>query len=358
MADYLGKIFLGSTTTEQWLAQIAKLLNQIATQKQLVKGEISEKDKNVLNIIWHWFVNARRDIPEEFTAENLAKVGAGDLDDFENKLNLAFAKFAYQPAEPAPGGAEEQWKKPENELIEKVKKLFPSTYKKVEAPKDSMTETLKFIDPHKFKLTTEAEWIKAIMSTVAFQGFDWRNVLGIFVKRGKEMGFSAVEVQNHLRIFAAIAVERGPAFFKRKDRWGGIPKDVKEGLESLAAAYGLSLKKGGLARDDLTLNRLIAVIPSYIAEIMRASKKTPIASGVGADIHDNVRFPGAATMIPSDDQGTFDKWFESYKAFSKVINPNGDQSNLGRFATAIWKSDLYNDTQRKALWAEFNKAYV
>lgn len=353
-----GKIGIAGRTLKARLEQLKVAEDIASTVLNSVPPENRDpKDKTFVETMVRYFVENRSAISGSAALTTIQAAGFDDLDAVVGAVE-AVAEAVSMTIKVGKE-EEEKFAKPAETTSKRAKDMFPPDYKFKGTKVEDYDEVIKFINPRNFNAEkAEEEWLTAIMMTVAYQGFDWRHTLKLFVTRGKENGFAKEVIQKHMKVLVAITVERGPAFFKRENRWNGISEEMKENLKALKNSYGIVTKSGQLTKDDISLSRIVALVPTYVSDVMIHSKKVPIANHVSPNIHDAVKFPGAAAFIPRDDNDTFEAWYTWYEAFSRVINPGGVNPNLKKFATAIWNSDLFdNNDDRRKLWAKYNQPY-
>jgi uncharacterized protein (UPF0335 family) len=205
---------------------------------------------------------------------------------------------------------------------------------------------------------TEKEFFESLQEAIngmKFEGFDWKKTMSTFMKLAKDAGREWVD---DLALICAYYVTRGAnTSTGRLDR---LKPDWKTAMTEIVKIYKIPADSRPQKTDDITVARLVAAAPMFVARIMKAFDGVRV---IGLDKIEEAKkiprwlcFPQAAALIPSDYDELWANWSLWNESFSGIIKPVGDDKKRAsdattgqnmKFATYARESDMISTADRK-----------
>jgi len=180
--------------------------------------------------------------------------------------------------------------------------------------------------------------IPALLAAFAYEGFDFGLIAAIIRELDPNLTF--------IKIICAFDVERGTNATKALQKMSARGKTELQG-----AMNALRIKPRAVSKEDLTIQRVVAIAAPLVAKMYQMKGTGSVASSSTFGIPTCYQFPAGASLLYTDSQ--FESWLKWANEFDKVINSTGnkkpDPDNVLKFGRLAYENRFFTNDFRQAL---------
>ncbi|CAF0846210.1 unnamed protein product [Brachionus calyciflorus] len=193
-------------------------------------------------------------------------------------------------------------------------------------------------------IQTNRSEVSQLFADLQYQGFNAFQFRKMVLKKIQDQKLSIRDLIHVLNVYIVLGTNLNKIQKKSSDKDLAVFNNIKT---KLSIKFEASSKLGP---NDITLSRLSAAFPDFIAEIIK--KKNDIVDLMGHDINPCYCFPTAASLLDRSDEDSFETWCKWAFDFSKKINPkyrslSAPNDVIKRYWRISFESNLFSDVERK-----------